>query len=75
METPSVIFSGAQVGGPVPKVVHRLKFVAPEGDHPGYVSALCYKSPRPIDLTTSSWTANDYKVTCRKCVQRLREGG
>lgn len=37
----------------------------------GAVSALCFKRPRKIDLTRSSWTIRDEAVTCSKCLALL----
>ena len=46
-----------------PKVYHRAEKL--RGD--GAVSALCFSSPRAIDLRKASWTNRDEAVTCPKC--------
>jgi hypothetical protein len=42
----------------------------------GAVSALCFKRPREIDLSKSTWTICDEDVTCPKCLalMALRKG-
>jgi len=34
----------------------------------GGVSALCFKTPRAIDMKRASWTLIDSGVTCLKCL-------
>jgi hypothetical protein len=50
------------------KVVHRAKQI--RGD--GAVSALCFRGPRPIDLSRASWTTRDAAVTCKNCLRALK---
>ena len=40
----------------------------------GAVSALCFKSPRPINLKIALWTVRPEAVTCPKCKRAIREG-
>lgn len=45
---------------------HRAHLIGPNGE----VSALCFATPRPIDMRPSSketWTTDDRAVTCPKC--------
>ena len=42
-------------------------------DQQGRVSALCFKTPRPIDMRRASWTLADAFVTCPKCAALIRE--
>jgi hypothetical protein len=51
-----------------PKVYHRAAKINANGD----VSALCFKSPRPIDLSRSMWTIRDEAVTCPRCRRLMR---
>ena len=37
----------------------------------GSVSALCFKSPRAIDMRRATWTIRDEAVTCPKCARIL----
>jgi hypothetical protein len=37
----------------------------------GGVSAICFKSPRSIDLQRATWTICDEAVTCRICLAIL----
>lgn len=46
-----------------PKLYHRAAKI----DQRGNVSALCFASPRPIDLARATWTNRDEAVTCPKC--------
>lgn len=52
-----------------PKPVHRAKGI--RGD--GAVSALCFRGPRPIDLSRASWTLRDDGVTCKRCLKKMAE--
>jgi hypothetical protein len=45
------------------KLIHRANKVNNRGD----ASALCYLTPRPINLRVASWTIRDEAVTCPKC--------
>jgi hypothetical protein len=40
----------------------------------GGVSALCYRTPRAIDLTKASWTNRKKAVTCKACLALLAAG-
>lgn len=51
---------------PKPKIVHRAKYIAPNGD----VSALYFNKPHAIDLAKATWTNRDDAVTCKKCKER-----
>jgi hypothetical protein len=50
------------------KKYHR----ADKSDGRGNVSALCFKRPRPIDLSRALWTTDDRAVTCKKCIALIR---
>jgi hypothetical protein len=50
------------------KVYHRASLVNENGD----MSALCFKSPRAIDLSKATWTIRDDAVTCPKCRAAIR---
>lgn len=41
----------------------------------GQVSALCSNPPRAICLSTSGWVAQAKYVTCKKCLNILRDSG
>jgi hypothetical protein len=49
------------------KVIHRAGLI----DRMGNVSAKCFKRPKAIDLSVSSWTLLDHKVTCLKCLTAM----
>lgn len=49
------------------KTVHR----AVENINSGYVSALCFKRPRRIDINKSVWTYRDEDVSCAKCLAEI----
>lgn len=40
----------------------------------GAVSALCFKSLRPINLNIALWTIRPEAVTCLKCKRAISEG-
>lgn len=42
---------------------HRAHLVTEMGE----VSALCFKWPKPIDLTRARWTIRPEAVTCPRC--------
>lgn len=55
-----------------PRIYHRAKHIGPNGE----VSALCFKKPRAIDMTSrETWTIRDEAVTCRKCKNALKRQG
>jgi len=39
----------------------------------GGVSALCFKSQRPINLKVALWTYRKNAVTCAACLRKMRE--
>lgn len=39
----------------------------------GSVTALCFRSPRAINLKVATWTNRDEAVTCPKCLALLHE--
>lgn len=45
------------------KIIHRADKIAQNGD----VSALCFETPRPINLKRATWTIVDDLVTCTNC--------
>lgn len=51
--------------GPAPRqrTYHKAAGINDNGD----VSALCFSTPRAIDMTKASWTTSDNAVTCAKC--------
>jgi hypothetical protein len=49
------------------KIYHRAKHIRDDGK----VSALCYKTPRPIDLGRESWVLEDDRVTCSRCLRAI----
>jgi hypothetical protein len=52
---------------PYQKIYHRAKHIRSDGA----VSALCFKTPRKINLKRALWTIRDEAVTCRKCLKLL----
>lgn len=49
------------------KKIHMGKLV----DEHGNVSASCFDTARPINLTIASWTTRPQAVTCPKCLRIL----
>lgn len=56
-------------GGITSKTYHYAKMINNRGD----VSALCYKEPRKIDFSKQSWSNRIEAVTCKKCLEMLKE--
>lgn len=52
------------------KIYHRASLCGPSG-----VSAICYVRPHAIDLTKASWTVEDERVTCRRCLAVIKARG
>ena len=52
---------------PAERIIHRAQFIADDGG----VSALCFSSPRAINLRVASWTIRSEAVTCRRCIAML----
>lgn len=52
-----------------PKIIHRADKIRNDGA----VSALCFASPKPIDLGKSTWSNRDEAVTCPRCRRLIRE--
>lgn len=50
------------------KVYHYAAKINEHGD----VSALCFKSPRAIQLHKASWTNRPHAVTCHRCKALLK---
>lgn len=48
---------------PPTRMYHRCDKIDPKGR----VSALCFSTPRAIDMRRASWTLTDAAVTCPKC--------
>lgn len=46
------------------KAVHRAKHIREDGS----VSALCFRTPRAIDLSRAGWTNRWEAVTCPRCL-------
>ena len=53
--------------------MNRIYHMARKINEVGGVSALCFKSPRAINLAISCWTIHPWAVTCPKCAKLLRE--
>ena len=51
------------------KILHRAAKIRNDGA----VSAKCFASPHPIDLTRALWTIRDEAVTCPRCRRVMRE--
>lgn len=49
------------------RLIHRGDKIRADGA----VSALCFSSPRAIDLGRATWTNRDDAVTCPKCRRLL----
>ena len=47
------------------RLYHKADKVRPDGA----VSALCFKTPRPINLARALWVLRDEDVTCSKCLK------
>ena len=57
-----------RVGPALPsKIYHYAAKINAEGG----VSALCFVTPRAIDLSRASWTIRENAVTCRKCKRAI----
>ncbi len=54
----------------VPNV--RIYHLANKMRADGAVSAICFKTPRAIDLTRATWTTDRKAVTCPKCMGIVR---
>lgn len=52
---------------------HKKYHMAALINRNGGVSALCFKTPRPINLKVALWTNRKEAVTCLACRRRLRE--
>ncbi len=48
--------------------------MADKANQVGGVSALCFKTPRAIDLSRALWTNRPEAVTCPKCRAMLKQG-
>lgn len=48
------------------KIVHRAKSVREDGS----VSAVCFRSPRAIDMSRASWSTTWDAVTCKPCLAK-----
>jgi len=46
------------------RIIHKATKVNQNGN----VSALCFKSPRSINMKTSTWVLRDEAVTCPRCL-------
>lgn len=57
-------------GWPKPKTIHRASKIRPDGA----VSAVCYSTPRAIDLKRATWTLRADAVTCPKCMELQQYG-
>lgn len=52
---------------PTPRTKHMAHKNRPDGG----VSALCFSSPRAIDMRRATWTTTPDFVTCKKCRARI----
>ena len=50
------------------KIYHK----ANKRSQTGGVSALCFKTPRSINMNRATWTFRDEAVTCKKCLKKIR---
>jgi hypothetical protein len=53
-----------------PRRIHLATLI----DERGKVSALCFRSPRAINLKRATWTIRDDAVTCPKCLDKMGKG-
>ncbi len=53
------------------KKYHKAALFGPGGR----VSALCFRSPRAINLNLALWTICDEAVTCPKCLREMAKLG
>lgn len=51
----------------------RIRHRGDKIDARGRVSALCFESPRAIDMRRATWVLTDAGVTCPKCLAKIRE--
>lgn len=49
------------------RIYHKARFI--RGD--GAISALCFKTQRPINLRLASWTNRPEAVTCYRCKKKM----
>lgn len=49
------------------RTYHRAALIREDG----FVSALCFKRPRAIDMRRATWTIRDEAVTCPKCLEAI----
>lgn len=56
---------------PAPRIYHRALGIREDGA----VSALCFKSPRAINMKVSTWTIRDEAVTCPHCLEIINARG
>lgn len=60
--------------GYAPKIYHFARFLTRKDTGENRVSALCYSSPKAIDLSRGqSWTTRPEGVTCSRCTRALAE--
>ena len=53
---------------PKSKPVHMASKINANGD----VSALCFYTPKPINLAKATWTNREEAVTCKRCKEQVR---
>ncbi len=51
----------------------KLYHMAAHHNDSGQVSALCFKTLKPIDLAKELWTIRPAAVTCPACIKIMRE--
>ena len=49
----------------------KIRHMAGKISQEGHISALCFKSPRPVNLKIASWTIRSEAVTCSRCLALL----
>lgn len=49
----------------------RIRHMADKIREDGAVSAVCFMTPRPIDMKRSTWTIRAEAVTCPKCIKAM----
>lgn len=61
------LFDGSVIGKDTPLPPKRVRHRGDKIDQKGRVSALCFPTPRAIDMKRATWVMSDEAVTCPKC--------
>lgn len=51
------------------RIIHKAGKINQRGG----VSAICFKSPRAINMKIASWVMRDEAVTCPNCLLKIKE--